>query len=332
MKKQKRMSYSQNSVSFGNGFGKSGQKSAFPSKSKVAFPKTGVLGKPRMYQFTFPVLFLLPSLLLVSVINIYPFLTGVMYSFRDGNLLRPGTFVGFQNYLDLFHLGDFWQAVIFSATFAGICVSGGYLFGLFIALILNMDVPFRGFFRAALLIPWIVPSIVSVVCWRWLVMDQLSLANVVLGWFGIEPIYFLVDKVWVVIIVCLVKIWKNFPFIAVSLLAAMQSINKDLYEAAKIDGANRFQAFFKITMPFLLPISKVCGILLTIWSFNDYDILRMLTDGGPMGRTTNIILLSFNYAFSRELLGTSSAMAVIALIIVLIFSNFLLRRKNEITA
>lgn len=234
-----------------------------------------------------------------------------------------------QNYIDMFKLPAFTSAIKFTLIFAVCGVVGSFILGLLAALLLNADIPCRGFFRAALLIPWIVPSVVSVACWRWMVIDQGSFVNVVLGWFGVDPIYFLSDQKWAVVLVCVLKIWKNFPFVAVSLLAALQGVNKNLYEAARIDGANKFQIFKSITFPYLIPVATTCGVLLCIWSFNDFENIYLMTQGGPLGATTNIIIIAYNYAFSKDSVGMSSSMAIIQLIVVMIFAMFLLRRQKE---
>lgn len=277
----------------------------------------------------FAVSFTLPSIFFIVMVFIYPLFSAVIRSMKNGTLLSEGEFVGLQNYRALFQLGEFSSALQFSLLFALICVPCAYLVGLGIALLLNMDIPCRGFFRAALLVPWIVPSVVSVVCWRWMVIDRSSMINVILGWFNIGPIYFLSDKKWAVVTVCIVKIWKNFPFVAISLLAALQGIDMNVLEAAKIDGASTWQTFIKIKLPYLLPVSAVCMVLLTIWSYNDFDNLRMLTNGGPLGRTTNMMILAYNYAFTKNNLGMSCAMAMVSLVVIMFFSQFMLKMQEQ---
>ena len=132
-----------------------------------------------------------------------------------------------------------------------------------------------------------------------------------------------------IVIVCIVKIWKNFPFVAVTLLAGLQSISSDLIEAARIDGASRWETFIRIKIPLLSPVSAVCGILLIIRSFNDFDIIYMLTNGGPLGNTTNMMLLAYNYAFTKNQLGMSTAMAIVALIIVSGFSLVMMHYQKQ---
>ena len=161
---------------------------------------------------------------------------------------------------------------------------GSWALGLALALLLNQDIPARGFFRVALLLPWIIPSIVSIVSWRWLISDQTGLVNVALGAFGIRPIYFLSTGRLATFSVIVVKIWRSFPFMMLSLLAALQTINHESYEVASIDGAGSWQSFRFITLPQLMPISIVLWILMTIWSVNDFETPWLLTQGGPSQR------------------------------------------------
>lgn len=274
-------------------------------------------------------LFLLPSISFISLIILYPLFTGLTYSFKNSTMFDAGTFVGLSNFVKVFELPDFWNALRFSLIFSVISVLGSYSLGLMIALLLNMDVPLRSFFRAAILIPWIIPSIVSIVAWRWLLGDQQSIANVVLGWFGIKPILFLADQNWAVVSVSLVKIWRSFPFMMVSLLAVLQTIPHEQYEAARIDGAGRFQTFRYVTWPNLIPITVVCGILMTIWSVNDFDTIYLLTNGGPFDVTQNIIVLAYKYAFTKNDIAAGSAMAIIAMVLLMTLANFVLKNQKE---
>lgn len=277
----------------------------------------------------FPYLLLLPSLLLIALINLYPFATGFWYSLQDGTLLQTGSFVGLTNYIQLFAKSDFIHALWFSAIFAIFSVFGSWALGLALALLLNLDVPARGFFRVSLLLPWIIPSIVSIVSWRWLISDQTGLVNIILGWFGIGPIYFLSTGSLATFSVIVVKIWRSFPFMMLSLLAALQTINRELYEASAIDGAGRWQTFRYIVLPQLMPLSIVLWILMTIWSVNDFETPWLLTQGGPSNATENLSVLAYRYTFNRSDLGTGAAIAFFTMLVLMIFAIGLLRRQRS---
>jgi multiple sugar transport system permease protein len=276
-----------------------------------------------------PYALLVPSIALIVVIILYPLATGLYYSLNEGSLLRLDGFVGLSNYRDLLTKPDFRHALVFSAIFAVFSVIGSYIVGLGLALLLNQELPGRGFFRVALLLPWVIPSIVSIASWRWLIADQNGLVNQALGLFGVGPIFFLSTGDWAMFSVILIKIWRSFPFMMVSCLAALQSIDRDMYEAAKIDGAGRWQSFRDITMPQIAGISVVMWILMTIWSVNDFETPWLLTQGGPSNATENLIVLAYKYTFTRNDVGVGSAIAVVSMIILMTLAVLLLRKQND---
>jgi len=278
---------------------------------------------------TLPYQFILPSVVLILFVNVYPFVSGLMYGFKDGTLLKSGEFVGLQNYAKLLAMPEFWNSLRFSAVFAVFGVIGSYVVGLALALLLNKEMPFRGFFRVALLVPWILPSVVSIVGWRWMIGAQDSLVNTWLGWFGIDPILFLGTERWAVVSVIVIKIWRSFPFMMISLLAGIQTINQELYESAHMDGANRWQSLAHITLPQLKMISIVCWILMTIWCFNDFDTIWLLTQGGPANATENLIVLAYKYTFTKNVLGIGSAISIVSLVILMALAVLLLRFQRE---
>ncbi|MDQ6675327.1 MAG: sugar ABC transporter permease [Chloroflexota bacterium] len=279
---------------------------------------------------TLPYALILPSLVLIALVELYPFALGFTYSLRDGTLLNAGAWVGIQNYVDLIALPQFQHALYFSAVFAAGNVVGSYVLGLALALLLNRrDIPARGFFRVAMLLPWIIPSIVSITSWRWLIGDQYGLVNGVLQAVGLGPIYFLSSDGWAMFSVTLIKIWRSFPFMMLSLLAALSSIDAALYEAARVDGAGRWQAFRFVTLPHLRIISVVLCILMTIYSVNDFDTPWLLTQGGPANATENLIVLAYKYTFTVSKVGMGSAISFFTLIVMMVCVMFLLREQKE---
>ncbi|MDF3043033.1 MAG: binding-protein-dependent transport system inner rane component [Thermomicrobiales bacterium] len=275
-----------------------------------------------------PYLLLIPSIALIVVIILYPLATGVYYSLNEGSLLRLDGFIGLANYRNLLAMSDFRHALWFSALFAACSVAGSYLMGLGLALLLNQEIPGRAFFRVALLLPWVIPSIVSVASWRWLIADQNGLVNQALNLVGLGPIFFLSTGDWAMFSVIMIKIWRSFPFMMVSCLAALQSIDRDMYEAARIDGAGRWQSFRDITMPQIFGISVVMWILMTIWSVNDFETPWLLTQGGPSNATENLIVLAYKYTFTRNDVGIGSAIAVVSMIILMALALLLLRKQR----
>jgi len=276
-----------------------------------------------------PFAFLLPSIALIGLVIAWPLLTGIDYSLHAGTMLRQGRFVGLDNYTALMGDEDFWHALRFSVVFAVANVVGAYLLGLGIALLMNADIPGRGFFRVAFLLPWIIPSIVSVVSWRWLVADANAPVNLLLKLMGANPIYFLSSDAWAQVVVFAVKIWRSFPFMMLSLLAGLQGIDRTLYEATAIDGASRWQSFLYVTMPQLRNVSIVLCILMTIWTINDFETPFLITGGGPSYATENLILMAFRYVFVRNQVGIGSAVSFVTFIILTGLALVLLRRQRE---
>jgi ABC-type sugar transport system permease subunit len=289
-------------------------------------------GSTRMLKLPFqplPYLLLLPSIALILVIEFYPFVNGVSFSIHKGTLLGTGPFVGLGNYLRLFNSPSFYNALWFSCLFAFFNVLISYAVGLALALFLNLNFPGRAFCRVALLVPWIVPAVVSIVSWKWLIADRGGLVNIMLSSIGVGPIYFLSQGGWAMVAVIVIKIWRSFPFMMLSLLAALQVIDQTLYEAAKLDGANKWQLFWHITMPHLKNISIVQAILMIIWSINDFETPFLLTQGGPSNATENLILLSYRYTFGRNDVGLGSAVAILTLVILMVLSTIMMRQQRK---
>lgn len=276
-----------------------------------------------------PYWLVVPSLLLILVINLYPFATGFLYSLRDGTMLQEGNFVGLANYWALLGDSNFHHSLWFSVVFALGGVVGSYVMGLALALLLNKDMPFRGVLRVALLVPWIIPSIVSIISWRWMINDQSGVLNLALTAVGLEPVYLLSTERQAMFAVILVKIWRSFPFMMLSLLAALQTIDLTLYEAGQIDGAGRWQSFRYITFPHLRDLSIVLWILMTIWSVNDFETPFLLTGGGPSNATENLIVLAYRYTFRSNQVGSGTAVAFVTLVLLMILALVLLRRQTS---
>lgn len=284
---------------------------------------------PRKQSNTVAYVFLLPSMLLLAGVMLYPLLSGLYYSLSDGSLLATEGFVGFENYVDLLRLPDFWNAFVFTAIFSVFSVGGSYLVGLGFALLLNQRVPGRGLFRVALLVPWVIPAVVSIASWRWMIGYENGGINVLLSALGIGPVQFLGDEGWAMFSVILVKVWRSFPFMMISCLAALQAINRDLYESASIDGAGPVRSFWHITVPHIRTISTVMWILMTIWCFNDFETIWLLTQGGPSNATENLIVVAYRYTFAKNDVGTGSSIAVVSLLVLMSLAVLLLRGRDE---
>ncbi|WP_261339147.1 carbohydrate ABC transporter permease [Rhizobium leguminosarum] len=274
-------------------------------------------------------LLLLPSLILMFVVIGYPMIQGFWYSFTNGSLLKAGKFVGLRNYGKLLSDPSFWHALRFSLYFAIANIVGCYSLGLGLALLLQKDFPGRALFRVLLLLPWIVPSLVAIVSWRWMINDDKALFNQIIVFFGGDPVYFLSSSNWTIAMVIIIKIWRSFPFMLLSLLAALQTIDRTLYEAADIDGATKWQSFRHVTMPAISGISVVLCLLMTVWTVNDFDTPWLLAQGGPANATENLVVLAYRYTFARNDVGMGAAVSFVTLAILMVIFTVVLRLQRE---
>lgn len=264
-------------------------------------------------------LMLLPALTVILLIQIYPFLDGVKMSFTNYNLLKPGgeKFIGFQNYIEILSKDkEFYSSLSFSFVYGLSIVIFSYVLGLLIAALLNMKIKGRGIYRAIVLMPWVIAPMVMAANWLWLLNDQFGLINHVLMELHIiqKPILFLTTRNMSRFTVIMIGVWKNLPFMTITLLAGMQGIPGELYEAARIDGGGKIKNFFYITLPSLRSVSEVSITLLMIWAFNGFENIFLLTEGGPSGYTMVLPIYAYNTAFFKSKMGYASAASVLMLL------------------
>lgn len=280
-----------------------------------------------------PYFLIAPGVIFVGLILIYPMISGIVSSFYTQHSLTASdqTFVGFEHYRALFSdnifTKAFWNTLIWTV---GVVV-GQYLFGLAIALLLNEELPGRGIFRSLILIPWIVPMIAAALTWRWIYSSQFGILNYVLVKIGIlsGPIDWLGDSTYALYSVLAVSVWKGIPFVAVVLLAGLQSIDREMYEAANISGANLWQRFWYITLPSLKGVSLVIVTLTIIWSFNQFDLVYMMTKGGPANSTQLIPVYSYLNAFNFFKMNYAAAISTIGVLLLSVFAIFYLKNNKE---
>lgn len=273
-------------------------------------------------------LFVLPSAVLLLVFSVYPFLQAVWDSlFRIPVVTRVALFVGLDNYARLFQEESVRAAAIRSLIWTVTNVVVQATLGLLIALVLNLRLRGRDLARGLVLFPYMVPAIVVATIFRFTFNDITGIAGYLwqrLPW-GQRPILFLADPRLALLTVTLVNCWKYTPFMVIVLLARLQTVPRDLYEAARIDGANAWQLFRDITFPWLRPVLMIALLLRTIWAANDFDVIYLLAFGGPLGATTTIPIEIRRLAFSQEDVGLASALAVLMAILVAAASFVYLR-------
>src|SRR4051812_11211995 len=274
---------------------------------------------------------LLPSALILGLITLYPLIYAIVLSFKQGSFIEVGGFAGTDNYRALFANNSlFPHALRFSAIFTIATVAGSYAMGLGFALAVHRVEHGRWLLRMGLLMPWVIPPVVAVVAWRWMTNDDDSLVNAALGTLGIGPVGFLSSPFWAGVMVILLRIWRTFPFVFLTLFAARQGVPDELYEAAALDGSTGWSAFRTITMPQLARVSIVASMLVAIWSFNDFESIFLLTQGGPSNATYNVVVLAYYQAFFGNDIGVAAAMGVVGLVLLLGLTAVLLRLLRRV--
>ncbi|KGJ13783.1 carbohydrate ABC transporter permease, partial [Paracoccus sanguinis] len=296
-------------------------------------PRKGLFGRIAESRNWLGFLFMLPAAAFLIFFLTYPLGLGVWLGFTDTKIGRPGSFVGLENYQWLFDDPVFWLAVfntLFYTVFASVAK---FALGLWLALLLNRHLPFKNFFRAIILLPWVVPTVLSAMAFWWIFDSQFS----ILSWIGMQlglidrPINFLGDPWnarWSVIAA---NIWRGIPFVAISLLAGLQTIPQSLNEAAAIDGATPWQRFRHVTLPLLTPIIAVVMTFSVLFTFTDFQLIYVLTRGGPVNATHLMATLSFQRAIPGGQLGEGAAIAVAMipfLLAAILFSFFGLQRRK----
>ncbi|WP_371826863.1 carbohydrate ABC transporter permease [Microvirga sp. VF16] len=271
-----------------------------------------------------PYLYIAPSVILIATIMLVPLVIGLSYSFRDMQLLNPfsGGFVGTEHFEALWTDAAFWHAMRNTLVWTFASVALQFTFGLVLALLLNNAFPGRGVVQALVFLPWAVPTFLSGLNWAWLFNPVVGPLPHWMAAVGIlsSPENILSDPdlaIWGPIIA---NVWWGIPFFAITLLAALQSIPQDIYEAASIDGAGAWRRFTDITIPFLAPTIAIAVLLRTVWIANFADLIIVMTNGGPADSTQIVSSYIFTQAFRRLDFGYASAVAVVLLVLLLAYS------------
>ncbi len=278
-------------------------------------------------------LFMLPAAAFLLCFLTYPLGLGVWLGFTDAKIGRDGIFIGLENYQALARDSVFWMAVSNTVLYTFVASILKFIFGLWLALILNEHLPFKSFFRAVILLPWVVPTVLSALAFWWIYDAQFSIISwslIRLGWID-TPINFLGDPNNARASVIAANVWRGIPFVAISLLAGLQTIPQSLHEAASLDGATSWQRFRFITLPMLTPIIAVVMTFSVLFTFTDFQLIYVLTKGGPVNATHLMATLSFQRGIPGGQLGEGAAIAVAMipfLLASILFSFFGLQRRK----
>lgn len=271
----------------------------------------------------FFVIGLLPAVICLSVILIYPVIANIVYSFTNKSFIYPGTsFIGLRNYVDLLTNSTFgfWSALHISIIWTFAAVSLQFAVGLIGALLLDQAIVGRSVYRVLLLIPWAFPGIVTAYVWRWLLNDQGGFVTWLATTSGIiqQPVAWLAQANTALPAVVAVAVWSGYPFMMAAMLAGLQSIPEEFHEVAQIEGASVLQELFSVTLPLLRPIMVIIIVLRIIWTFNSFDLIYLLTDGGPDGLTLTLPVLAYHLGWEEYLPGKAAAMSVLMLLVLAI--------------
>lgn len=271
----------------------------------------------------------MPATIVLGMIRVWPMIEGISISFTNKRLLndRPLRFLGLENYITLFQDKGYWSAFGFTLFYTLGTVILSYLLGLFIALLMDMKIKGRGLFRTFLMIPWVIPNVVAAYIWRYSLNDQVGIVNIILqAWHLISnPIGMLASATTARIMVTIIAAWKNFPFMGLVLLAGLQNVSEEIKEAARIDGANGWQVFVYAIWPQLRGVTIMCTTLMFIWTFNSFDLVFLLTGGGPNYATHIVSISAYFTAFSQMNMGYASAMATTMLIFMTIVTSLYMK-------
>ena len=280
-------------------------------------------------------LFVAPIVVLTLALVAYPFCYAIYLSLTRKYVGMPPVFVGLENYVKLTNDGFFRRAVMNSFIFTFGSVGFKLVLGMVMALVLTSKIRFRSFWTGVLLIPWVAPTVVSALNFLWIFDFSLGVLNYLLvrvtgildqgvGWLS-EPNTAMAS-------VIAVNIWRGFPFFGISFLAGMKAVPAELYEAASVDGATVLQRFVHVTLPGLKNIIIIVVLLSTIWTFNDFGIVYILTKGGPGGATQVLPVLTYEIAFGAQRLGEAIAVALYMLpaiaIVIIVLSKYMRRGRK----
>jgi multiple sugar transport system permease protein len=300
-----------------------------------AITSPGLLVKPRWRPLenerNLAFLLILPTLVLLGLFIAYPFVRGILLSVSDSRVGVPGNFVGLDNFTRLATDPIFHKVVGNTIWYTFITTVFKLALGLWLAILLNRNFKFKAFTRAFILLPFIIPTVLSTFAWKWMFDPTFSVLNWMLYQTGIikTAINWLGDGDLAMLSIVIVNIWRGVPFFAISLLAGLQTISPDLGEAAAIDGARPWQRFWYITWPLLLPVTMVVVLFSVIQTFADFQIVYVMTGGGPANATHLFATYAYQLSVGTGLLSQGAAISLAMfpfLFAIVIFQLIYIRR------
>ncbi len=275
-------------------------------------------GTPHLNKNLIPYAFVLPTVAVLLFVAAFPFFWNIWISLNDvrtTNIMRGYPFVGLKNYIELFKDPMFYHSLHVSLYFVLGSIIGQFMIGLLIALIFNKYERLARFFRPIFVIPWLLSALIIGYSWIWMYNYNFGLINTILRMMGLKPIKWLNDVKMAVWALVIANVWRGTPFTMLFLESSLKNIPKELYEAARVDGASSWQTFFYITLRLLRPALAINFILVTMWTFNLFDTILVMTQGGPADATMTTAMYMYNNAFKYGLFGYGAAITLVMLVI-----------------
>ena len=273
----------------------------------------------------FGIALILPAILVVGFTTFYPVLKSIVMSFYDYKLSANKNYSlnNFENYKEIFKSGEFLSATYITVIYMVLVVIILFVIGILLANALDKKIPGRPVIRSLMLLPWVIPTVITALLWLWLFQPQYGLLNYIFIKMHIisDPISWVSSPKFALMSVSVASIWRQLPFVTIMVLAGIQGIPQSLYEAATIDGANSVQAFFSITLPMLKGVIKSTMLITIITNFKQFPLFWIMTGGGPMDTTTNLAILTYKNSFVNLNFGKGAAVATLWLLILVIFST-----------
>ena len=272
-------------------------------------------------------LFLIPTLVVFLVLIAYPVCSTVYLSicdYRTQTITQGATFAGLKNYIKMFQDQNTWTSLLFTIKFTVISVVLETIIGMGFALIMNRNFKGRGLVCAMVLVPWCIPTVVSGLMWSYMYAESFGIINYLLQLLNViqDPIKWLTDGNWAFVAVIISDVWKTVPYMSLLLLSALKTVSNDYLEAAAVDGASKPRIFFSIVLPNIRPVMMVAIMFRTIQSFRVYDLIKVLTNGGPQGSTKSLTMYAMEQYFTYGNMGYGAALAVLTLLISLVIACF----------
>ncbi len=277
--------------------------------------------------------FLIPALLVLIAIVAFPVLYSLTLSFFRWRPIEPGhKFVGLKNYFSVYTDSRFLMSVVNTFIYAIVGACGKIIVGMGLAMLLNREFKGRGIARALLMLPWIVPVTASLTAWNWMFDGMYGVINIILSRMGLISTYmnFLGEKGVALFCVLMVGIWMGYPQMMMMILAGLQSIPKDLYEAAEVEGANRIHCFLHITIPSLAGVLKTAIILSIIWTFNAFNVIWLLTRGGSSTHIMNTLAFEFSFINMKYDKGAAMSVSILLMLAVFLYIHTIMQKKDDL--